>query len=328
VRDGLQERSAGSGAAAIAAGEASPGRRSQAEAPAGICEIDALPRLIAITAIIRGDGNAIDGPGTILCLALPLTPAMKEADDENAREQEKQEMATATEMTLALGRTVYGGDPSGEIDSDERIEGRETRLSVTWRLTEEEQDLTLMASVLAEEAERALKQADRTVCKGPSPKESYDIEGISHSNNKPKPDANINRFTAERQPTTGASPEDAPASNENGHSPEHSPQPASSYPPTGSGQAIPHQNGGKLPTTNGSSGYRVYVPPITKPQQLAIQSHCTRHGVADWELRRLLWEMFGKKEPRELSKEQAGELLTALQRDILSSAAESSAYAN
>lgn len=51
-------------------------------------------------------------------------------------------------------------------------------------------------------------------------------------------------------------------------------------------------------------------------------------GRTVWELRRLLWEMFGKKEPRELSKDQAGELLTVLQREILSSAAESSAYTN
>ena len=82
-------------------------------------------------------------------------------------------MATATEMTLALGRTVYGGDQSSEADSDEKIEGREMRLSVTWRLTEQEQDLTLMASVLAEEVELALKQvekkqADQRVRKGPT----------------------------------------------------------------------------------------------------------------------------------------------------------------
>jgi len=227
-------------------------------------------------------------------------------------------MATATEMTLALGRTVYGGDQSGEADSGERIEGRETRLSVTWRLSDEEQDLTLMASVLAEEveralrqAERALRQADRTVRKGPSPEQSCNIKPVSPPSNEPNPAAD-----------TG------------GVSTEHSRQPASSYSPAG--QATPHQNGGKAPTANGSStgsstgssGYPACVPPITKPQQLAIQSHCTRHGVADWELRRLLWEMFGKKEPRELNKGQAGELLTALQREIPSGAAERSTYAN
>ncbi len=235
-------------------------------------------------------------------------------------------MATATEMTLALGRTVYGGDQSGKAGSDERIEGRETRLSVTWRLTEEEQDLTLMASVLAEEAERALKQADRTVRRGPSPEQSCNIETVPPPSNEPNPAADTGGTSAERQTTTGTSMESAHAGNGNGHSSEHSRQPASSYSPAG--QAAPHQNGGKVPTANGSSGYPAYVPPITKPQQLAIQSHCTRHGVADWELRRLLWEMFGKKEPRELNKDQAGELLTALQREILSSAAESSTYAN
>lgn len=242
-------------------------------------------------------------------------------------------MATATEMTLALGRTVYGGDQSGEIDSGEKIVGRETRLSVTWRLTDEEQDLTLMASVLAEEAERALKQAertlkqaDRTVRNGPSPEQSCNIGTLPPPSNEPNPAADTEGISTERQTTTGASMESAHAGNGNGHSSEHGRQPASSHSPAG--QATPHQNGGKVPTANGSSGYRAYVPPITKPQQLAIQSHCTRHGVADWELRRLLWEMFGKKEPRELSKDQAGELLTALQREILSSATESSTYAN
>jgi len=251
-------------------------------------------------------------------------------------------MATATEMTLALGRTVYGGDHSGEADSGEKIEGRETRLSVTWRLTEEEQDLTLVASVLAEEAERALKQAeralkqaDRAVRKGPSPEQSGNIETLPPPSNEPNPAADTGGISTERQATTGTSMESAHAGSGNGHSSEHGRQPASSYSPAG--QATPHQNGGKAPTakgptangsSTGSSGYPAYVPPITKPQQLAIQSHCTRHGVADWELRRLLWEMFGKKEPRELNKDQAGELLTVLQREILSGAAESSTYAN
>ncbi len=275
------------------------------------------------------------GPGTILCLAFPLTPATKEADDEelgdeDTREQERREMATATEITLALGRTVYGGDQSGEDGSDERIEGRETRLSVTWRLTEGEQNLTLMASVLAEEVERALRQADWTVRKSPSPEKSCDIETASRLNNEPKPAANTERFAVERQSLADASMEGAPAGNgdRNGHIPAPGRQPASSYPSTSSGRTASSQGGGKAPTANGSSGYPAYVPPITKPQQLAIQSHCTRHGVADWQLRRLLWEMFGKKEPRELSKDQAAELLTALQRNTLGDASGSPAYAN
>lgn len=242
-------------------------------------------------------------------------------------------MATATEMTLALGRTVYGGDQSGEAASDAKIAGRETRLSVTWRLSEEEQDLTLMASVLAEEAERALKQADRTVHKVANLAASTCIERCPDAEWRPdvgsKPGSET--ITEQRQPITGAPAEGAHA--ENGQTTDSGNQPASFYSPTGSRQAIFSQNGGKAPMTNGSSGngssrYPAYVAPITKPQQLAIQSHCARHGVADWELRRLLWEMFGKKEPRELNKDQAAELLTALQRDILSSAAESSAYAN
>ena len=249
-------------------------------------------------------------------------------------------MATATEMTLALGRTVYG-DQSGEADSDEKIEGRETRLSVTWRLTDEEQDLTLMASVLAEEAERALtqvekKQADRTVRKGPSPEQGCDFKTVPPPSGEPNPAAETEGVSTGR-PAAATSTGSAHVGNGNGHSPERGLQPAGSYSPAG--QAGSHQNGEKGATANGSSsansssgngssGYPAYVPPITKTQQLAVQSHCTRHGVADWELRRLLWEMFGKKESRELNKDQAGELLTALQREILASAAESSAYTN
>lgn len=235
-------------------------------------------------------------------------------------------MAIATEITLALGRTVYGGDQSGEADIDEKIEGRETRLSVTWRLTEEEQDLTLMASVLAEEAERALRQADRTVRKGPNPGERLGMEKAPSIENEPKPAANTEHFATEHQPTASSSAEESHVGNGNGYAPGFGGQSARSYAPASSGQVISSQKGGKTSSAHGSSGYPTYIPPITKPQQLAIQSHCTRHGVADWELRRLLWEMFGKKEPRELNKDQAGELLTALQRDILS--AESSAYTN
>ena len=240
-------------------------------------------------------------------------------------------MATVTEMTLALGRTVYGGDQSGEEGSDEKIEGRETRLSVTWRLTDEEQDLTLMASVLAEEAERALGQAVRTACKRPYPEtgcgeKDYENQAVPRLSSEPK----------SNEPKSGE--------HGNGHSPEsshqqHGNQPARTYPPAVSGQAVPGQNGSKVPPNgvsgqkgssgqNGASGYPAYVPPITKTQQMAIQSHCTRHGGADWELRKLVWELFGKKEQRELNKDEAGELLTALQQAILHNGADHSAYAN
>ncbi len=252
-------------------------------------------------------------------------------------------MATVTEMTLALGRTVYGGDQSGEEGSDEKIEGRETRLSVTWRLTEEEQDLTLMASILAEEAERALGQAVRTVQRRHYPEtgcdeKSYNTEK-SYDSEKDYDTQAVPRLNSEPKSNGLKSTE-----NGNGHTPEprhqqqpspqqHSNQAARTYPAAGSGQAAPDQNGSKAPMThgaskNGASGYPAYVPPITKTQQMAIQSHCTRHGVADWELRKLLWERFGKKEQRELNKDEAGELLTALQQAILHNGADHSAYAN
>ena len=251
-------------------------------------------------------------------------------------------MATVTEMTLALGRTVYGGDQSGEEGSDEKIEGRETRLSVTWRLTEEEQDLTLMASILGEEAERALRQAVRTVQRRPYPEagcaeKSYDTQAVPRLNSEPKSNGPKSNEPKSAENGNGHTPE--PSHQQASHQ-QSSNQPARTYPPAGSGQAARDQNGSNLPATNGASGqngssvrsgasgYPAYVPPITKTQQMAIQSHCTRHGVADWELRKLLWERFGKKEQRELNKEEAGELLTALQQAILHNGADHSAYAN
>ena len=201
-------------------------------------------------------------------------------------------MAIATEMTLALGRTVYGGDPSGDDESDERIEGREVRISVTWRLTDREQDLTVMTSALAEEAERALSEAERTARKG--------------SRKCPGTETNAVRLPAQDQPPaphggngTGPAPGFDGRSSGNGY-----PAGTARY-----GSQAPTANG-----TNGASRPPAYVPSISKAQQLAVQSYCTRHGVPDWELRRLVWERFGKKETRELNKEEGGELLAALQQ--------------
>ena len=129
-------------------------------------------------------------------------------------------MATVTEMTLALGRTVYGGDQSGEEGSDEKIEGRETRLSVTWRLTEEEQDLTLMASILGEEAERALGQAVRTVQRRPNPETGCDEK--SYDTEKGYDTQAVPRLSNDPKSNEPNSNEPNSAENRNGHKPEPS----------------------------------------------------------------------------------------------------------
>ncbi len=208
-------------------------------------------------------------------------------------------MAVATEMTLTLGRTVYSGDPSEEVGSDERIEGRELRVSVTWKLTDYEQNLPQMASALAAEAGRALEEADRTVRKDPG----TETNGVRPN----RVGMEVERFPAHGSPSLNGG---VPPADENS---------ASIQGPKGysSGRSgLPAGNGQHGRASAG--GYSSpYVPGMTKPQQLAIQSHCTRHNVADWELRRLVWERFAKKELRELNKEQAGELLAALEEGAL-----------
>lgn len=220
-------------------------------------------------------------------------------------------MATATEMTIALGRTLYGA-PQGNTDSDdtidsETIEGCETRVSVTWRLSENEQNLLLTASLLAEKTVQVLETADRTVrCKEkPAARE-------------PVPAQNPQALTASAPPengTTSAPPLNKAASN---------------------GAASPGSTAvGNGTATNGTSGNgtasrsytTAHVPRITNAQRLAIQSLCTRHGIADWELRRLVWEQFAKKEQSELTKDQAGELLNLLQQNTAGDGAHDHAYA-
>ena len=205
-------------------------------------------------------------------------------------------MATAVEMTIALGRTLYGAPDlhaeRDETENSETIEGCETRVSVTWRLTEGEQNLPLTASLLAEKTVQVLETADRTVrCKGEKKEE--------------KP-ADIEQVPVQSQSPVMVTP-------------------ASVAPPTNGAASTSVMARGN--STAACSYAASYVPRITKPQSLAIQSLCTRHGIADWELRRLVWEQFGKKEQSELTKEQAAELLTLLQQNTAGDA-QGHAYAS
>ena len=214
-------------------------------------------------------------------------------------------MATATEMTIALGRTLYGapqGNSDGTIEND-TIEGCETRVSVTWRLSESDQNLPLTASLLAEKTVQVLETADRTVrCK----------------EEKPAAREQVPAQTPQALPTS------APLKNG-----------TTSAPPL-NGAALPGStavvNGTAVNGTSGNgtasrSYSTAYVPRITNAQRLAIQSLCTRHGIADWELRRLVWEQFAKKEQSELTKDQAGELLNLLQQNTASDGVSDHAYA-
>lgn len=209
-------------------------------------------------------------------------------------------MATATEMTIALGRTLYGA-PQSSADSDDTIEGDETRVSVTWRLSEGDQNLPLTASLLAEKIVQVLETADHTIrCKTQPTQIPERTERM--------PDA---------QPVRVPAPEAPPAygATATGATSVGSPQPGNgASPASGANGSETNGNGTIGHGTATRSFTTVYVPRITKAQSLAIQSLCTRHGLADWELKRLVWEQFAKKEQSELTKEQAGELLNLLQQ--------------
>ena len=206
-------------------------------------------------------------------------------------------MATATEMTIGLGRTLYGA-PHDDTDGEDTIEGCETRVSVTWRLTESDQNLSLTASLLAEKTVQVLETADHTIrCKTQTP-----TTQIPEKTER-VPDA---------QPVRVPTPEVPPAYGPNGTvttSPGSTASGNGASPVSGASESGANGNGAAT-----RSFTTAYVRRITKAQSLAIQSLCTRHAIADWELRRLVWEQFGKKEQSELTKEQAGELLNILQQ--------------
>ncbi len=229
-------------------------------------------------------------------------------------------MATAVEMTIVLGRTLYGA-PQGTPDSDdtienETIEGCETRVSVTWRLMEGEQNLPLTASLLAEKTVQVLETADRAIrCKTQTPTtqipEKTERLPIAQPIRVPAPEVP----PANEATSTGTT---APACAAAGNG-------ASSVSTSNGNGANGNEANGNGTATR--SFTTAYVPRITNAQRLAIQSLCTRHGIADWELRRLVWEQFGKKEQSELTKDQAGELLNLLQQNTACDGAHDHAYA-
>lgn len=289
-------------------------------------------------------------------------------------------MATATELTLTLGRTVYSGDP----DSDERLQAREARVSVTWSLGEDEQDLTLTTSALAEETERALARLVQPrkagSCENPVPS-ALQKQGANGHGTNGRSAASTNSIPAGNG-STGNGSNGYPShshpgngngyGNENGYGNGRSHQPnskqagpeasngtaATASPETTSEEATTPRYGGYIPpragnghsgsTGNGTSpgsaaqGQRpspasakapsvartqsaatqtvavtqsvTKAQAITRAQCLAVHSHCTRRGIAQWEMLRMVAEHFGKSNLEDLDKSQGGELLTMLQQ--------------
>ena len=252
-------------------------------------------------------------------------------------------MATATELTLTLGRTVYSGDP----DSDERIQARETRVSVTWSLNEDEQDLTLTTSILAEEAERALAQVGHPCLPAPCENRKPDAVEPPHRSN-----GHAEAAARSVPASAGSNGHNTSGHSSAGHSHtgngyQRRTGTAAASPQTSSPQATPVETstpryGGYIPpragTGNGEGASNendtrpqtaptppdkaqpvtkasaTKQSPITRAQCLAVHSHCTRRGIAQWEMLRLVAEHFGKRNLEDLDKAQGGELLNMLQQ--------------
>ncbi len=298
-------------------------------------------------------------------------------------------MATATELTLTLGRTVYSGDP----DSDERLQAREARVSVTWSLGEDEQDLTLTTSALAEEAERALAQMvqprEAAPYENPVPS-ALQKQGMNGQGANGRSATAANSSSVGNSSTGNGSngnPTHSHPGNGNGYGNGRGHQANSKQagPEVGSGRAataspettseeattprygdyIPPRagnghsgstgsatNAGGAATSAGSAAQSQSPSPasarapsvartqsaatqsvakaqaITRAQCLAVHSHCTRRGIAQWELLRLVAEHFGKSNLEDLDKNQGGELLNMLQQAEHEQKSGNSEYAN
>ncbi len=215
-------------------------------------------------------------------------------------------MVYPTEMTIATGTTVYAGDPT----SDECIVSREVRVSVTFRIEEEEDfDLADLAYAKAAEVERARLAAQ---------------ERIERNRTDP--------YQASFDPNDPAlEPPDADA-------PDPFPEAADYL----SARCGPASNGVYLGNA-GHPGNRMCVqngvPPLppafpagtegvteadriseaetdwaTKPQVLALGSHFKRLGLSPQDQTALLRARFGKFRAERLTRAEAAELMRSLER--------------
>lgn len=227
-------------------------------------------------------------------------------------------MAHATELTITTGRAHHGDDPQ----SDESILSREARVSVTWRLGEDEQDMALMASVLGEEAERALDAACRAAR---GRREEPCQEEPCGREVTPSPSANGAAVTAlPGQPQHSSNGNYGSGGNDNGSVPYAHGRTGAAPSASDSHGAAPTRAASRRKRSAVAAPPPVLPPPsgegigapqqITAPQRLAIRALCHRLEVQERELKLLLDERFGKQGIEDLSKEEAGALLVALQR--------------
>ena len=225
-------------------------------------------------------------------------------------------MIYPTEMTLATGTTVYAGDP----ESDECIRSREVRVSVTYRIEEQEDfDLADFAFAKAAEVERAriaaLERIERDRADPYEPPGGAALEPNDSSFNPDDPALEPPDDQENDEDASDPFPEEA----------DYLHARCGSAP-----NGVCAGNGGHpgkgMSTWNGASPLPPALPAgtrgvteaetdwATKPQVLALQSHFRRLGLSPENQTALLRARFGKFRPERLTKDEAAGLMRYFER--------------
>lgn len=261
-------------------------------------------------------------------------------DDEKIDDGEENEMIYPTEMTVATGTTVYAADPA----SDERLVSREVRVSVTYRIDEEEvTDMAALARAKAAEVEGArlaaseritnLTRIERMDTASPTlaPDDApFDPSGLTFDPSDPalEPPDEQEEYDEREQgdeeeyaPDPSQEEEDYsfPASGcqtgNSGHAGNGTaaaPRPAGAWvspaetrPAFGTQASKVEAFGSQVPEETDLA---------TKPQVLALGSYFKRLGLSYSSQTALLRTRFGKFRPERLTKAEAIALIRSLER--------------
>lgn len=227
-------------------------------------------------------------------------------------------MVYPMEMTLATGTTVYAGDPG----SDEQIASREVRVSVTYRIEEQEDfDLADFAHARAAEVERArLAAQERLERDRTDPYEAQKEPAFGHD------EASFDPSDPSLEPPDEEAVPPDPFPQEADYLCTHcSPAPGGGRPANQECHGYPPlppaspAGAERIAGTDKASGAVNHEETdwATKPQVLALGSHFRRLGLTPENQTALLRTRFGKFRPERLSKDEAAGLMRFLERGEL-----------
>jgi hypothetical protein len=247
-------------------------------------------------------------------------------------------MAYPTKITLTSGKTEYGGSTDGE-----GITSRQVRVSVTYELERQDEDLLVVTERKAREVEEAQAAVWRQVRKEQGelgratpphslPKdEGPEDEGPEDEEDDPlrpygeeSPDEEHDGESSDGWNSDGDAPGDSEDQDPTAHHLEQHPTGNGASPwnshtcrtGTSAGKAC-----GEKVSESGPVPQTVTEPqplPMTKPQKLALEAAARRLGLSDTALADLIRKRFGKSSftaryaVERLSKVEAGELLRSL----------------